>query len=263
MAAFMEARESARKAQKMLFYIQAVDATLNLLVPPGADIPNLYHAFLRVSSLTKTKRLPAFCLLHIGMEVRLTTTLDMPYAVQDATGIVLEIRQAHPHRRRGVVLESLPPEKLLCTLPVAVLIKLHDCEHVFLPVQPCADCPVYTATCSVCMAKRRALQGVFAVEPLSRTWKYDGPELEGQFVNVKRRQLPLAPAKVLPLYSMQGMTATPGLVAHWVLPQRVASDIKWLICYVTLSGVPTLKQLVSIGLSDKIREVLESGPSDV
>ena len=61
---------------------------------------------------------------------------------------------------------------------------------------------------------------------------------------------------------MQGMTATPGLVAHWVLPPRVGSDIKWLICYVTLSRVPSLKQLVSIGLSDKIREILESGPPE-
>ena len=97
---------------------------------------------------------------------------------------------------------------------------------------------------------------------MPKTWTYDGPELQGQFVNVKRRQLPLAPARVLPLYSMQGMTATPGLVGHWVLPARVASDIKWLICYVTLSRVPSLKQLVSIGLSDKIREVLESGPPE-
>ena len=101
------------------------------------------------------------------------------------------------------------------------------------------------------MTKRRYLQGVLAVGPLLRTWKYDGPELQGQYINVKRRQVPLAPAKVLPLYSMQGMTASPGLVAHWVLPARVASDIKWLICYVTLSRVPSLKQLVSICLSDK------------
>ena len=79
------------------------------------------------------------------------------------------------------------------------------------------------------MTKRRDLQGVFAVEPLLRTWKYDGPELQGQYINVKRRQVPLAPARVLPLYSMQGMTASPGLVAHWVLPARVASDIKWLV----------------------------------
>ena len=76
------------------------------------------------------------------------------------------------------------------------------------------------------MAKRRALQGVFAVELLSRTWKYDGPELEGQFIHVKRRQLPFAPARVLPLYSMQGMTASPGLVAYWFVPPRLSSDMK-------------------------------------
>ena len=139
------------------------------------------------------------------MEVRLTTTMEMPYAVQDATGTVIEISfaghddQAQQHRRRGVVLESLPPEIRLHALPVAVLVKLHGCDHVFLPVQPCTACPVHTATCSACMAKRRALHGVFAVEPLARTWKYDGPTLESQFVHVKRCQLPLAPAKVLPL----------------------------------------------------------------
>ena len=61
---------------------------------------------------------------------------------------------------------------------------------------------------------------------------------------------------------MQGMTATPGLVAHWVVPARLASDVKWLICYVTLSRVPSLKQLVSIGLNDKVRAILESGPPE-
>ena len=42
----------------------------------------------------------------------------------------------------------------------------------------------------------------------------------------------------------------------------MASDITWLICYVTLSRVPSLKQLDSIGLSDKLRDVLESGPPE-
>ena len=126
------------------------------------------------------------------------------------------------------MLESLPPELLLHALPVAVLVKLHSCEHVFLPVHPCTACPVHTATCSACMAKRRALHGVVAVEPLARTWRYEGPALEGQFINVKRCQL----------------------IAHWVLPPRVASEM------------PSFDQLVSIGLSDKIREVLESGPPE-
>ena len=163
---------------------------------------------------------------------------------------------------RGAVLESLEAEVLLDSLPVAVLIKLHDCKQVFLPVQPCADCPMLTETYTACKAKTEAVEGFFAVEPLPRTWKYDGPELAGQFINVKRRQVPLAPARVLPLYSMQGMTATPGLIAHWVVPSHLSIDIKWLICYVTLSRVPSLKQLRSVGLSNKIREFLESGPPD-
>ena len=94
MAAFLEARESARRAQRTLFYIQAVDLPANCAAPKDTDAQKLYHAFLRVSSLTKTKRLPAFCLLHVGMEVRLTTTLEMPYAIQDATATVLEIQVA-------------------------------------------------------------------------------------------------------------------------------------------------------------------------
>ena len=56
------------------------------------------------------------------------------------------------------------------------------------------------------------------------------------------------------------MTAEPGLVAHWVLPARLDSEIKWLICYVILSRVPSLDQLISIGLTDKVREIIEGGP---
>ena len=266
MAAFVIARESARTAQKTLFYAQAVDTCLNPMSFTTQQKQKLYHAFLRVSSLTKTKILAAFCLFHVDMEVRLTTTLEVPFAVQDATGTVVEIQfdKSEPYlkHRREPELQNLEPEILLHTLPTAVLIKLHGCKQIFLPVQPCANCSTPTLTCLSCTAKRKTFEGVFAVEPIARKWIYDGPELDGQFANVHRRQIPLAPAKVLPLYSMQGLTALPGLVAHWIVPARLPSDIKWLICYVTLSRVPSLKQLVSIGLSEKIRQILESGPPE-
>ena len=54
------------------------------------------------------------------------------------------------------------------------------------------------------------------MKPIPRTWKYKGPEVAGEYLKVKRFQLPLAPANALSLYSMQGMTADPGLIAHWV-----------------------------------------------
>ena len=56
MAAFVEARESARRAQKTLFYIQAVDVPQNLLALRGTDTQKLYRAFLQVCNLTKTKK---------------------------------------------------------------------------------------------------------------------------------------------------------------------------------------------------------------
>ena len=107
-------------------------------------------------------------------------------------------------------------------LPDAVLVKLHDCKHVFLPVPACPTCPSFTGNCLACLANQRELEGVFAVSPLARAWKYDGREQTGQACNVETRQVLLAPANVLPLYSMLGMTATPGLFTHWVVPLRAS-----------------------------------------
>ena len=68
------------------------------------------------------------------------------------------------------------------------------------------------------------------------------------------------PAEACPLYSLQGATCDPGLIAHFVMPQRSDPDIKWLIVYVLLSRVRSLANLRSVGLTDKIRKIMEGGP---
>ena len=260
-ASFMEALNSARAARKVLFHVQAVDIPQNHAASNEHDAEELHKALLQLPNPSDTGRLPAFCLLHVGMHVRLTTTLEQPYAVQDASATVLELcfdsndAQAQRHLRGGTDIDVL----LEC-LPTAVLVRLHGCKHVFLPVRPCSHCQSFTRTCEHCQREQQKLEGVFAVTPrLSRSWPYTAHDKK--FVQIKRRQLPLAPAKVLSSYSMQGLTAEPGLVAHWVLP-RASDDMKWLIVYVMLSRVPSLKHLVSIGLTTKIRHIIESGPPE-
>ena len=44
------------------------------------------------------------------------------------------------------------------------------------------------------------------------------------------------------------------------MPKRADDDIKWLIVYVMLSRVRSLSRLRSIGLTPKIREIIERGP---
>ena len=62
------------------------------------------------------------------------------------------------------------------------------------------------------------------------------------------------------MYAMQGSTAEPGMIAHWVIPRRMPADIKWLVVYVMLSRPRSLTTLKSFGLTTEIRRIIEGGP---
>lgn len=61
---------------------------------------------------------------------------------------------------------------------------------------------------------------------------------------------------------MQGTTAEPGIIAHFDLPQRTAADLKFLTTYVLPCRVRKLADLKRVGLTDKIRQVIEGGPPE-
>ena len=68
------------------------------------------------------------------------------------------------------------------------------------------------------------------------------------------------PAQAVPLYSMQGTTADPGLVAYWFFPQRCTDTIRGLIVYVMISRPRSVATLKSVNLTKQIREIIEQGP---
>ena len=76
-------------------------------------------------------------------------------------------------------------------------------------------------------------------------------------------QLPIMPEQTCPLYGLQGTTADPGLWAHWNMPARMDPEVKWLLVYVMLSRVRGLDCLVSYGLNDKIRDIIDKGPPEM
>ena len=72
------------------------------------------------------------------------------------------------------------------------------------------------------------------------------------------------PAAALSLYSMQGTTADPGLVAHCFFPQRCTETIRWLIVYVMLSRLRPLATIKPVNLTRQIRNIIEKGlPGDL
>ena len=110
-------------------------------------------------------------------------------------------------------------------------------------------------TCTQC----QTFPGLIQVRPAKATWYYNDDK-EKYASSVDRLQLPIMPEQTCPLYGLQGTTADPGLWAHWNMPHRMDPEVKWLLVYVMLSRVRGLDCLVSSGLNDKIREIIETGP---
>ena len=69
----------------------------------------------------------------------------------------------------------------------------------------------------------------------------------------------MAPEKAVSLYSMQVVTAKPGMVAYWHLPKVLPREIQWLVVYVMLSRVTSLTQLQFVALGIRVRRIIEAG----
>ena len=68
--------------------------------------------------------------------------------------------------------------------------------------------------------------------------------------------------KASTLHVLQGTTAEPGLIFHWVFPRLLRRDLRWLAIYVALSRVRRLSNFRSVGLTREIRAIMEEGPPD-
>ena len=110
--------------------------------------------------------------------------------------------------------------------------------------------------------------GIVAVEALTCQPFTIELELEDQScskavlmkVKAAREQVPLTIATASTLYTLQGTTATPGLVYHFRTPRRLSPVMKWIATYMALSRVQSLKQLRSIGLTEAIKDIIDTGP---
>ena len=64
------------------------------------------------------------------------------------------------------------------------------------------------------------------------------------------------------IHTLQGVTADPGLIFHWKFPRFFSEELRWLATYVTLSRPLSLAQLISVGLPDELRKIIEGGPPE-
>ncbi len=89
MAQAIRSRLSAQQAGATLYIIPAEDHVLDRPYKSTLKDSYLAEEILRVPNMNNTGRLPGIAMIHIGMEVRLTVTVEAPDAVVDSTGVIV------------------------------------------------------------------------------------------------------------------------------------------------------------------------------
>lgn len=242
MAQWTRSMHSAALSQETLFLFAARDYIMNV---DARDLEAVRDSLLRRPNMNSTGRLPAVLLLHVKMQVRITVTVCPCQAPVDSTGVVRNI-ELHPFDRARWLQHSSEAIFVLHHAPI-VLVQI-DGDTTDTGLGP----------------------GVIAVEAVICEPFAVEIELDDQRcsrarclkVRARREQLPLTIATASTLYTLQGTTATPGLIYHFRTPRRISGVMKWISTYMALSRVQSLKQLRSIGLTTAIRDLINGGPPE-
>ena len=274
MSTVVRSQLSAKVHGTTLFVIQAKDEILNTIHSDATQTSmdasilrrKLSEAILQHPNMNETGRLPSFAMLHIGMKVRFTQTVEDGFAVIDDTGVVLgfEFHENELVQHKLAAEQASRPIVLLRYMPLAVYVRVDKPDGStdgfrFFDDKPCDQ---HAATgvdhkCKQCLC----MKNVVAVPPCTnkRAWSLDlnSPQVK---VKGKRTQTPLVCLQPSTLHVLQGCTTDPGLIFHWKFPRMLSQDLRWLAVYVALSRVRALKNLRSVGLTTKIRGIIEEGP---
>ena len=177
------------------------------------------------------------------MEMILAESVLPPKYVRGSACVVVGL-ELHPHEPPIAGRASIANEGcvLLHYSPKAVYVKMQGSKDIHLPTT---------------MHEKADLEGVLAITPKARPWRFQGSTNAFQ---VTRSQIPLLPQKQCTLHGVQGTTADPGFIAHWTFPLRLARPSQWLATYVSLSRPRRFKNLLSHGLPS--RELIEGGPPE-
>ena len=237
------AKLNAKADSKLLYYIPSID------IPTVRLSKKDFDDMRSQPNIGNTAKFPGILPLYIGMEMFLTETYLPPRIVRGTPVDVVDI-ELHPMEPPIEGRSSIASHGcvILRYMPKHIYVRVKNCETFFLRPRASASQPGVAD-----------LQGVIAVSPRPRTWRYKNQSMK-EPVAVSRTQMPLLPRKQCTLHGVQGKTADPGFIAHWSFPAGISKDSIWLAYYVSLSRPRSLSNLLSHGLPD--RDIIEGGPPE-
>ena len=244
MAQWLRSKYSAAHHHETLFLVPAKDYVQNV---EARDMRAVRDELLKYPNMNTTGRLPGVALLHVHMAARLTVTICPRMAPVDSTGVIKSIELHVMDRVRWQQHPDVPMFVLHHMPTVLFRLDGDDTDTGLGPgvvaVKPIVTAEAFSVTINIPPATG---------EGCSRARSLD--------VRAKREQVGLTICTAATLYTLQGTTATPGLIYHWRTPRRVTNLMRWIAVYMALSRLQSLKEFRSIGITTKIRDIINGGP---
>ena len=251
------AHRDARELNVPLYCLQAADQRHKKRT--AALEKQLTHQLLTIPNLHKTGKLQGMLLLHESMVVRLTDVLAPKHAlVKDKLGMVLKIDLHHRDKER---LDNLPhgfrqffPEYMAKGVWVKILkynqspMKEHLVQH-WQRMGTESDCDESDAG------------SIIFVELVHAEFKVDlNLAGDSEKIEVIRWQFPLTHGMLRTAYGAQGLTLDGGVVVDLRRAGGLEDDDWWLAIYVMLSRARKLTNMILLGLTPQVEDLLRRGP---
>ena len=251
------AHRDARELDVPLYCLQAADQRHKKKT--AALEKQLTHQLLTIPNMHKTGKLQGMLLLHESMIVRLSDVLAPKHAlVKDKLGIVIKIDLHHQDKER---LDNLPcgyreffPEYMAKGVWVKILnykqspMKKHLLEHCHSVLDESE-------------LDETDVGSVIFVELVHSEFKIDvNLAGESEKVEVIRWQFPLTHGMLRTAFAAQGLTLEGGVVVDLRRAGGLEDDDWWLAIYVMLSRARKLTNMILMGLTPQVEDLLRRGP---
>ena len=221
----------------------------------------LTHQLLTIPNLHKTGKLQGMLLLHESMIVRLSDVLAPKHAlVKDKIGVVIKIDLHYEDQKR---LDNLPRGfRQFCPVYMA--------KGVWVKILKYTQSPMKQHLLSHWRQKGDATDtdeadagSVIFVELVHSEFKVD-VDLAGESekIEVIRWQFPLTHGMLRTAFAAQGLTLEGGVVVDLRRAGGLEDDDWWLAIYVMLSRARKLSNMILLGFTPKVEELLRRGPPE-
>ena len=222
------------------------------------------HSLLTIPNIHNTGKLPGILLVHIGMSVRLSDVMAPKLGlVKDKLGKVLSVVLDERDQTRLNELSAGYQLFVPTFMAKGIWVQVKNYKRAPLSahIMPDDEAEDKAEETEEDKANQAMAEAAVFIELQHATFKAEvNINKTQETVEVLRWQFPLVHGMLRTAYAAQGMTLQGGVVVDLRRAGGLSNDDWWLAIYVMLSRAQKLRNLILMGFTDQVEELLRRGP---